>query len=294
MKTLLQNPGAIPRVALINDLTAFGRCSLAVTLPVISTFGIQGCPIPTAILSNHLGFPFYYYDDYTPKAKNLYQGLIDLEVKFDVIACGFLGNAEQIPLVESFLRDSRHVSDEVSGVTSPLFFLDPVMGDHGQPYDTITQDYCLKLRNLAAWAHILTPNITEACLLTDTPYRPDGWSDEELARICNRLESISAASIDTQKIVVTGIARDGYFGNYIWENHEGIRYETISAGASRPGTGDLFAAVLLGAYMTGSDFALSVRHAADFVAKSIAYTQEREVPLLEGVLFEPLLHKLIE
>jgi pyridoxine kinase len=292
MRTLLQNPGAIPRVALINDLTAFGRCSLAVALPVISTFGIQGCPVPTAILSNHLGFPFYYYDDYTPKAKNLYQGLIDLAIKFDVIACGFLGNPDQIPLVKAFLQDSRHGQDGESAGTAPLFFLDPVMGDHGQPYDTITQDYCVKLRSLAAWAHILTPNITEACLLTDTPYRSGEWSDEELTEICEKLERISS-SINEPKIVVTGLVRDGYFGNYIWENHEGIRYETISAGASRPGTGDLFAAVLLGAYMTGSGFASSVRQAADFVAQSIAYTQKREVPLLEGVLFEPLLYKLI-
>jgi pyridoxine kinase len=288
----IQNPGAIPRAALINDLTAFGRCSLAVALPVVSTFGIQACPIPTAILSNHLGFPFYYLDDYTSKADGLYKGLRDLSIKFDVIACGFLGNSEQIPLVEAFLQDSRHVQNEENSITPPLFVLDPVMGDHGEPYDTITSDYCLKLRSLAAQAHILTPNITEACLLTDIPYRTGEWSDGELAEICNKLESMSDTSIDAQKIVVTGLTRDGYFGNYIWENHEGSRYETISAGSSRPGTGDLFAAVLLGAYMTGSDFALSVRQAADFVALSIGYTQEREVPLLEGVLFEPLLSKL--
>jgi pyridoxine kinase len=288
----IQNPGAIPRAALINDLTAFGRCSLAVALPVVSTFGIQACPIPTAILSNHLGFPFYYIDDYTPKAEGLYKGLRDLSIQFDAIACGFLGNSDQIPLVEAFLQDSRRAEDGESGCTDPLFFLDPVMGDHGEPYDTITSDYCLKLRRLAAQAHILTPNITEACLLTDIPYRSGEWSNGELAEICNKLESMSDNSIDAPKIVITGLARDGYFGNYIWENHKGMRYETISAGSSRPGTGDLFAAVLLGAYMTGSDFSSAVRQAADFVALSIAYTQEREVPLLEGVLFEPLLSKL--
>jgi pyridoxine kinase len=268
---------------MINDLTAFGRCSLAVALPVVSVFGIQACPIPTAVLSNHLGFPFYYYDDYTPKANGLYQGLMDLEVQFDGIACGFLGNPGQIPLVKAFLEHAK----------APLFFLDPVMGDHGRPYDTITSDYCLQLRQLAAQAHILTPNLTESCLLTDTPYRLEGWTDEELALLCQKLGGQADKGMPDQKIVITGLYRDGYFGNYIWEKKEGSRYETKAQGSSRPGTGDLFAAVLLGAYMTGSDFASSVRQAADFVALSIAFTQERKVPILEGVLFEPLLSRLL-
>ena len=43
------------RVAAIHDLSGFGRCSLSVILPTLSTMGVQVCPIPTAILSSHTG-----------------------------------------------------------------------------------------------------------------------------------------------------------------------------------------------------------------------------------------------
>ncbi|MBR0402445.1 MAG: hypothetical protein IJH73_08065, partial [Lachnospiraceae bacterium] len=53
------------KIAAVNDFTGFGRCSLAVALPVISVMGVQCCPLPTSILSNHTGFPSFFIDDYT-------------------------------------------------------------------------------------------------------------------------------------------------------------------------------------------------------------------------------------
>ena len=43
------------RVAAIQDMSGFGRCSLTVILPVLSSMGVQVTPIPTAILSTHTG-----------------------------------------------------------------------------------------------------------------------------------------------------------------------------------------------------------------------------------------------
>ena len=45
------------KIAVINDLSGYGRCSLTVAIPVLSAMGIQCCPVPTAILSNHTEFP---------------------------------------------------------------------------------------------------------------------------------------------------------------------------------------------------------------------------------------------
>ena len=55
------------KIALINDLSGFGRCSLTAAIPVISVQGIQACPIPTAVLSAQTGFPHYYCDDFTDR-----------------------------------------------------------------------------------------------------------------------------------------------------------------------------------------------------------------------------------
>ena len=54
----------IPRVAAIHDLSGFGRSSLCNVLPILSTMGIQACPVPTAVLSTHSGgFDGYTFRD---------------------------------------------------------------------------------------------------------------------------------------------------------------------------------------------------------------------------------------
>ena len=37
----------IKRVAVINDLSGLGKCSLTAAIPVLSVMGVQACPLPT-------------------------------------------------------------------------------------------------------------------------------------------------------------------------------------------------------------------------------------------------------
>ena len=53
------------RVALVNDITGFGRCSMTVELPIVSALKVEACPLPTALLSVHTAFPFPYIQDQT-------------------------------------------------------------------------------------------------------------------------------------------------------------------------------------------------------------------------------------
>ncbi|MDR2045382.1 MAG: bifunctional hydroxymethylpyrimidine kinase/phosphomethylpyrimidine kinase [Clostridium sp.] len=325
MESNVQNPGAIPRLAMINDLTGFGRCSLTVALPVVSAMQVQGCPVPTSILSNHLGFPACFFHDYTSHIGAYLDGISRLGIAFDGIACGFLANVRQIDIVEEFLQNiqktdipktgsltantdgipaERTDSPKTGSLTTAagsktLFILDPVLGDHGRTYSTVTPAHCERLRGLAAYADLLTPNITEACLLTQTPYREGYWPDSELARLCETLAQghplspDDALRKDGKKIVITGLFHQGRFRNYIWENQIGSCYEVSATGASRPGTGDLFAAVLAASALRRIPFPASVQKAADFVALCIQGTQEAGVPINEGVLFEKYLHRLM-
>ncbi len=276
------NYGAIPRLALISDFTGFGRCSTTVALPIISAMKVQVCPVPTSILSNHLGFPTYYFDDYTPHMREFIHGWEKLNIAFDGLYCGFLGSMEQIAIVEEVLHNKM--------MQDALFILDPVMGDHGKTYSTITAEHIEKMKLLLQYADILTPNITEACLLTDTPYKESGWTEIELAQICGILSTMCKTN---SKIVITGIRNCTAFFNYIWAQNNASVYEIEVAGTSRPGTGDVFASVLAADALNGVSINTSVQKAADFVATCIRGTEEANVPLQEGVLFEKYLQELI-
>ena len=87
------------RIALVNDITGFGRCSVAVELPLISALKVQACVLPTAILSVHTGFASHYIDDYTSRMRPYMENWRENKLDFDGICTGFLGSAEQIGIV---------------------------------------------------------------------------------------------------------------------------------------------------------------------------------------------------
>lgn len=273
----------VPRLAMINDIAGFGRCSTTVSLPVISVMKVQVCPVPTSVLSNHLGFPLCHFDDYTSHMRDYIKVWNELGLTFDGLYCGFLGNEEQIDIVREFVEMFR----------PPLFLLDPVMGDHGRAYSSITETHVQKMKKLLPLADIITPNITEACLLTGTPWKDGEWTMQELSGLCERLASLCLKDSVGASIVITGIRQGDSLVNFLW--NDGV-YTTVStpiAGASRPGTGDIFASILAADAVRGETLLTSVQKAANFVGLCIAGSEKAGTPVQEGVVFEKYLAALL-
>ncbi len=273
----------VPRLAMINDIAGFGRCSTTVSLPVISVMKVQVCPVPTSVLSNHLGFPLCHFDDYTSHMRDYIKIWNELGLTFDGLYCGFLGNEEQIDIVQEFVEMFR----------PPLFLLDPVMGDHGRAYSSITETHVQKMKELLPLADIITPNITEACLLTGTPWKDGEWTMQELSGLCERLASLCLKDSVSASIVITGIRQGDFLVNFLWD--DGV-YTTVAspiAGASRPGTGDIFASILAADAVRGETLLSSVQKAANFVGLCIAGSEKTGTPVQEGVVFEKYLAALL-
>mgnify|MGYP001034575630 FL=1 len=296
----------VPRLAMINDIAGFGRCSTTVSLPVISVMKVQVCPVPTSVLSNHLGFPLCHFDDYTSHMRDYIKVWNELGLTFDGLYCGFLGNEEQINIVREFVEMFR----------PPLFLLDPVMGDHGRAYSSITETHIQKMKELLPLADIITPNITEACLLTGTPWKDGEWTMQELSGLCLKLATLcqtdstlslsehfhdaSNSVIDTSRtvsrrtsIVITGIRQGDSLVNFLWDDGVYTTVSTPIAGASRPGTGDIFASILAADAVRGETLLSSVQKAANFVGLCIAGSEKAGTPVQEGVVFEKYLAALL-
>ena len=285
----------VPRLAMINDIAGFGRCSTTVSLPVISVMKVQVCPVPTSVLSNHLGFPLCHFDDYTSHMRDYIKVWNELGLTFDGLYCGFLGNEEQIDIVREFVEMFQ----------PPLFLLDPVMGDHGRAYSSITETHVQKMKELLPLADIITPNITEACLLTGTPWKDAEWTMQELSGLCERLadicqqESVTSGEASTSttangaSIVITGIRQGDSLVNFLWDDGVYTTVSTPIAGASRPGTGDIFASILAADAVRGETLLSSVQKAANFVGLCIAGSEKAGTPVQEGVVFEKYLAALL-
>ncbi len=268
-----------PKVAAINDLTGFGRCSLAVSLPIISAMGLQCCPLPTAVLSAHTGFDGFHFLDTTDQMPHFIRHWKELSLSFAGIYSGFLGSCHQAELVLQFL--------DAFDTDQCFYCCDPVMGDNGKAYATCDMALQQEMRRLVAKADLITPNLTEACMLTDTPYATD-FSQNQLQQMALKL------SEGKRRVVITGIQMGDYVGNLALDGKTGS-FEWIM-GKHLPsrysGCGDVFASVLVAAMVKQTDFFDAVKKASKFTERAIALSRKAGVPTTDGVCFEPLLDRL--
>ena len=270
------------KIALINDVTGFGRCSVTVELPIISALKIQVCPLPTALLSVHTGFENYFMDDFTDRMEIYIDSWQKNNLDFDAVATGFLGSAAQIEIVRRFIKNFPAVA-----------IIDPVMGDHGKIYKSYTREMCRRMRDLLEFADLITPNLTEACELLNIPY-PEGGvvSDSELATMAANI----AAKTRGGRVVITGVTLDFDDGsnitNFIFDRGEINIVTSRRLGGDRSGTGDAFFAVAAASWLNGETLTASTRKAADFVAKCIAHAEKLNLPWNWGLPFEEFLTDL--
>lgn len=269
------------KVAAINDFSGFGRCSLSVTLPILSAMKVQCCPVPTAIFTNHTGFPSYSWTNCTDRMDDYIVQWRRLGLRFAAIASGFLGSPRQIDFVLRFVKTFR--------TPETLVVVDPVMGDYGKLYATYDETLANSMRRFLDVADVLTPNLTEACVLADRPYDPQ-MPDAELERLCKGLAGHHAS-----KIVISGLVRGDSLVNYVYETGKSpAAFAVKRIGADRSGTGDVFSSVLTGALVNGTPFADAVQTAARFVSKAVAHSEALGIPTHDGLAFEDVLSDLMQ
>lgn len=270
------------KLALIHAISGFGHSTMSVILPVVSAMGVQGCPLPTAVFSNHTGFTDWYKLDFTEYMTPYLQAWDNLSLAFDGIYSGYLGSGTQCQAVLSLVE--KH--------PEAVFFLDPVMGDHGKLYSAITQDHVAAMKKLVTHAAYLLPNITEACVLTDTPYQED-FSIEALTALAAKLHALGPSHI-----VMTGLQQGKMLSNFISEIIDGSQCTSIVsmpiAGKSRPGTGDIFGSIVVSDIIKGQPLEHSVQKAAQFISDCIKASDAYDIPVKEGTCFELLLPNLME
>ncbi|NSC70363.1 pyridoxamine kinase [Blautia obeum] len=283
------------KIAVLNDLSGMGKCSLTAAIPVISVMGIQACPLPTAVLSAQTGFPSYYCDDYTDRMDAIMEEWKKMDFYPDGIYTGFLADARQadkaVEFIEQFAKEDTKI------------LIDPVMGDNGEEYPIYTEALCEKMRILVRRATVITPNLTEALLLLYGAQRAHVlWKElslmdeERLLKFTESTGKELSKEFDTE-VVITGIdlpARENHqeIGNLICQDGVQTWVSTVKEGGSYSGTGDLFASVLSAGMVKGMDTVDSVRKAVKFLSKGIHDAVLEGTDRNEGICFERYLSEL--
>ena len=275
-----KTPPAV-RAAAVMDLSGFGRCSLTVALPILSVMGVQLSCLPTAVLSTHTGgFTGYTFRDLTGDMRPFFNHWKKEGLAFDALYIGYLGSAEQIAIVQDFVKTFRG--------QDTLVLVDPVMGDHGRLYSRFTDRMVDGIRQLCARADVIVPNMTEAAFLTGTPYREGRCAPDAATDLCGKLLLLGA-----KNVVLTGVMpQKGRMGAACRTEGDFSLYAPRRVPAQYDGTGDVFASTLLGALLRGKALPDACRTACDFTRDCVALSSQRGTDMHHGVDFEPLLYKL--
>ena len=269
------------RVAAIHDLSGFGRCSLSVILPVISAMGIQVVPVPTAILSTHTGgFGDVAKVDLTDYIGQCLAQYRRLGLELHCVYTGYLSSVEQV----------RHCQDFFAAYPQGLKVVDPVMGDHGKLYRSFTPELVAGITHLVEGADIITPNLTEAALLLGEPVVTGQLTTAAARSMLARLSKKGPRSV-----VITGVTlATGEYANIGFDSGHNSFWKSVSdyLPVSYPGTGDIFAAVLTGALLSGDSLPMAMDRATKYVELTIKTTYGYSTPTRDGVMLEDTLEWL--
>lgn len=248
------------RILTIQDISCLGQCSMTVALPILSACGQETCILPSAVLSTHTGgFSFPHIRDLTEDLPGVQAHWLQENLRFDAIYTGYLGSTRQIDLVADIM--------DTLLVPGGKIIVDPAMADHGKLYAGFDQAYVDAMKTLCTKADVLLPNLTEACLLTDTPYE-ECYDPEFLSPVLEKLLAMGA-----KYVVLTGYSTGpGLTGVLIAERENRFVYSHAKIGKGYHGTGDAFASAFVGSWVGGKSMIDAAAIAADFVCKCIENT----------------------
>ncbi len=271
----------VKKVAAVHDLSGYGRSSLTVVMPILSSMGIYVCPLPTAILSTNSSFENFHFADMTAHMRPILKHWKELNLCFDGIYSGFLGSPGQTEIV----------IDLIDNFSQPetMVMVDPVLGDNGQLYGPFDHNMVSSMKGLIAHAGIITPNLTEACLLLDEPYK-EGYTIREIQSFAKRLSEKGPATV-----IITSVPDNGTDSAVIAYDSNDSRFWKVGCRylpAEYPGTGDTFSSVICGALLQGDSLPIALDRAVHFVSYGVRATFGYDHDTREGILQEKILHTL--
>lgn len=263
------------QILLINDVVGYSHVGMVAMLPILTYLGHATYNLPTSLVSNTLDYGRFNVLDTTEYMRGVIPVWKELGFRFDAVCTGLMFSEEQARVVSDYCSELRQ-----QGTT---IFVDPIMGDGGRLYNGITQRQVELMRDMVGVADLIFPNYTEACYLTDTPYKADGMTWDEAVAMLDRLVEIgtrsaliTSATVDGRHCVLgkralqpVGFAQlsdDGPYFRLDYEEIPGLFH----------GTGDIFSAVLIGHLLNGEMLRQSTRTAMDVVSRLI--DRNRDLP----------------
>ena len=264
-------------ILIINDLCTYGKAALTVNIPILSYLGIEVSPLVSVILSNHTAFESFYACSLTEQLENIVKELKIRKPDFDAFYIGWISSEKQPEIIIDLIQHFKFNN----------IMLDPILGDNGKLYSSITDKHIDAMRKIIKYSTIATPNITELAILTDKDPKKQ-YSENEIVNMCIELEKMGANTI-----VVTSVEKySDKIGCLSYSNGDINTIYNKKINISIPGTGDAFASTLLGFILKNKSINEALKISTDFVFQMIDEAIKDNDDIIHGIIPEKRLKLL--
>lgn len=277
-------PPAPVLVISVQSQVVFGHVGNSAALFPMQAAGLQVAAIPTVLFSNT---PHYPTLRGRPLPGDFFAELLqgaeerDLPRRAGFIISGYIGSVEVARQLAAFITRAKAANPGL------IYLCDPVMGDSGPGLYVPEAIADVMRQDLLPLADIATPNQFELGWLTGTTIL-------DLADL--RLAAARLALAPDARLIATGCAlRDtapGMIESVILHGPEPSRHPVAHLPIALPGTGDLFAGLIVAGCANGLDLPAAVSLAQDLTSRALAHAERlgaREVVLNDPQFREALL-----
>ena len=265
------------KIAVINDISGFGKCSLSAALPIISSHKMQCCPLVTGVYSNQTGYESFKFADMTEHMQSFIDEWKKLGASFDAIITGFIPNEKQGEIISSFIDDFKK--------ENTLLVVDPVMADDAEIYKGFDKKRINAICSLAKKADVITPNITELCILCGESFE-DIKGEKAIPKAKRMAESFAVQN--RCEVVVSGIElSESEIATALYNKNGFALIESSKIGESFSGTGDILCSYLTCELLDGKSLSYAVEKACRFIEKAVMKTMQNDgINTADGIDFE--------
>jgi len=252
----------VKNVLLLGDITGRSRVALRMLSCVLEDKGHEVLMLPTALISNTLNLGRHEMLDTTDYLLRSLEIWETLGITVDLAYIGYITGMEQAEKLAV-------VADALRAKGVPIV-LDPILGDNGKRYNSISDDQAQGMKMLCGHADLITPNLTEACLLLGEEY---GEKDAE--ELASTLSGVGCSTLITS--AATQESESAMIG-YDRVRQEGFAISFERVPGHRWGTGDLFTGLLIDGLLCGKELEAAAREAGEHVAKQLRGEEKSLLP----------------
>lgn len=215
------------KIIVFNDYCCLGNCSLKVNISVLMQNKIEVVAIPTKIFSSHMGYE-HFVSFKMPNFLKIKESIEKNIKDFDLIYIGYVDEMNQFEIIEKYIEKSKK-----------NFVLDPILGDDGKKYSKITTNQILFYKKLLKFHPVITPNLTEAVLLTDYKKSYLELKKQDVIEMAKKLFEMGA-----KEVIIKGFEENKKLYTLYFIENEMKFFSIDKIDTSICGTGDAFSSLI--------------------------------------------------